>query len=340
MSLTVEESNFLRFYFLNLKIASKAVRIYFDSLHPPSGLASELANSKAKLTGLRFITQLQLQILYPSNASNVTSVNFDTTLLICLLRNLPQRESAPATGWDNLPHPSDTSTGADLARVKWYRNKLVHTNDGILSSTDVIQYWGDLEGAIGRLGGSNLLIEAQSTKHIVLDKSLTDILTEIRINEHNTEEHREMLDNLQVEVHKQKTIKDQHEHRIQQLTDSLQKGVDEAQRHTAELSDHNSSIAKYTEEIVECKKEIEKIDTSIKLIQEEVTDKKNQVDTLTRLLESLECKYNNKFKEIDEQLAKHDEQIATSAKDIEDLKKKQHDTGDKPGKSSSKGNHE
>ncbi|XP_052072538.1 uncharacterized protein LOC127710637 isoform X2 [Mytilus californianus] len=146
MNLTIEESNFLRFYFLNLKIASQAVKVYFDSVHPPAGLATELANSEAKLKGLRFITHLQLQILYPSNASNVTSDNFDTTLLICLLRNLPPRQSAPATGWDNLPHPGDTSIGADLARVKWYRNKLVHSNDGILSSTDVIQYWGDLEG--------------------------------------------------------------------------------------------------------------------------------------------------------------------------------------------------
>ncbi|XP_052072537.1 uncharacterized protein LOC127710637 isoform X1 [Mytilus californianus] len=336
MNLTIEESNFLRFYFLNLKIASQAVKVYFDSVHPPAGLATELANSEAKLKGLRFITHLQLQILYPSNASNVTSDNFDTTLLICLLRNLPPRQSAPATGWDNLPHPGDTSIGADLARVKWYRNKLVHSNDGILSSTDVIQYWGDLEGAIGRLGGNNLLMESQSTKHIVLDKSLTDIITKIRINEHNIEEHREMLDNLQVAVDKQKTIKDQHEHRIQQLTDSLQKGVDEAQKHAAELSDHNESIDKYTEEIVECKKEIGKIYTTIKLIQDEVMDKQNQVDTLTCLLERLECKYNKKFKEIDGQLIKHDEQIATSAKDIEDLKKKQHNTGDIPGQSKQK----
>lgn len=66
MSLTVEESNFLRFYFLNLKIASKAVRAYFDLVHPPAGLANELANSSATLRGLRFISQLQLKILYPS----------------------------------------------------------------------------------------------------------------------------------------------------------------------------------------------------------------------------------------------------------------------------------
>ncbi|CAG2228820.1 unnamed protein product [Mytilus edulis] len=277
--------------------------------------------------------------------SNVISDNFDTTLLICLLRNLPPRESAPITGWDNLPHPGDNSTGADLARVKWYRNQLVHSKGGILSPTDVIQYWGDLEGAIGRLGGSSLLIEAQSTKHIVLDKSLTDILTKIRLNEHYIEENREMIDKLQVVVEKQETIKEQQEDRIQQLNDSLQKGGVQTQKHAAELSSHKESIDKCSDEIAECKKEIEKINSTIKSKHNEVTHKQNQVVNLTHLLVRLECKYNQKLNEIDgqlvkhdeqlskhdEQLAQHDEQIAKSAKDIEDMKKKKHDSGDIPG---------
>lgn len=66
MSILEEESNFLRFYFLNLKIVSRAVRVYFDSVHSPPGLASELANSYGTLKGLRFITKSQLQKLYPS----------------------------------------------------------------------------------------------------------------------------------------------------------------------------------------------------------------------------------------------------------------------------------
>lgn len=55
------------------------------------------------------------------------------------------REIAPVTGWDNLPHRADTSTGADIARIKWYRNKLAHDGDGKLSLADFSQYWRDLE---------------------------------------------------------------------------------------------------------------------------------------------------------------------------------------------------
>lgn len=59
---------------------------------------------------------------------------------------MPPNESAPVTGWNNLPLPGDTSIGADLVRVQLYRNQLVHSKDGILSSTDFNHRWSDLEG--------------------------------------------------------------------------------------------------------------------------------------------------------------------------------------------------
>ncbi|CAG2186659.1 unnamed protein product [Mytilus edulis] len=92
-----------------------------------------------------FLSQFPL-LSENTTGQTVTSADFDTTLIVCLLRNLAPSESAPVTGWDNLPQPGDTSTGADLARVKWYRNQSVHSKDGILSSTDFNQCWGDLEG--------------------------------------------------------------------------------------------------------------------------------------------------------------------------------------------------
>lgn len=67
MGLTKEESNFLRFYYLNLTVATKAVRVYFDSVHPPVVLAGELGIISANLKRLRFITKQQIQTLYPSS---------------------------------------------------------------------------------------------------------------------------------------------------------------------------------------------------------------------------------------------------------------------------------
>ncbi|CAC5419256.1 unnamed protein product [Mytilus coruscus] len=320
MSLLVEESNFLIFYYLNLKIASNAVRVYFDSIHPPAGLAGELGNNSTSSTlkRLRFITKQQLNTLYPSPASNVKSEHFDTSLIVCLLRNMPQRECAPATYWDNLPLSTDTSTGADLARVKWYRNKVAHQEDGKLSPTDYSQYWGDLEGAIGRLGGPSMLKEAQSGQHNVLDKSLIGMLNMLRNCEKDVHKHTSMITDLQTTIDNQRTIKEQHESKIQQLNVSIQKGEAEALTLTTEFSEYKGCIEKCTEEIETCKKEIDKMELKIKGIQEKAMDKHNQVGEFTRQLFKLECRYGNKFKEIDEQLA-------TCEKEIDDMKKKHHD---------------
>ncbi|CAG2225122.1 unnamed protein product [Mytilus edulis] len=314
--LSIEESNFLRFYYLNLKVASKAVRVYFDSVHPPSGLAGELGKTSVTLNGLRFITKLQLQTLYPSTGSNVRSEDFDTTLIVCLLRNMTPRECPPITGWDNIPQPGDTSTGADLARVKWYRNKLAHSEVGKLSPADFTQYWGDLEGAIGRLGGKTLLKEAQSAQHIVLDKSLTEMLNMVRVCEHNVAEHAEKISSLQVDIDDQKTIKLEHENKIQRLHDSLQQGKGEALNLATELSDQKGIIDKCQEEIEACSKEIKKMGHIMERIQAKALDRQNQIDKLTRHLVELDCKHDKKMKEFDDQMelqgedmAKHDVQL-------------------------------
>ncbi|CAG2243263.1 unnamed protein product [Mytilus edulis] len=266
MSLPGEESNFLRFYFLNLKVASKAVRVYFDSVHPPGGLAGELSSISTTLKRLRFITKQQLKYIIPKSW------------------NLPPLESAPVTGWDDLPHSSDKSTGADLARFKWYRNKLAHHEDGKLSHTDYNQYWGDLEGAIGRLGGPSMLKESQSAQHVVLDKSLKEMLNMIRNNEKDIqdlhvsqEKHTIMINDLQTTIDNQKTIKEQHENKIQELNDSIQKGESQTQTVTSELSAYKGSIQKCTEEIEHCKKEIDKAELLIKGIQENLMDKQNLI---------------------------------------------------------------
>ncbi|CAC5387927.1 unnamed protein product [Mytilus coruscus] len=264
MSLTKEEANFLRFYYLNLKVASNAARVYFDSVHPPAGLANELANSSVTLKRLPFITKQQLQILYPSPASNVKSEDFDTTIIVCLLRNMAPRESAPVTGWDVLPNPGDTSTGADLARIKWYRNKLAHDGDGKLSPTDFSQYWIDLECAIGRLGGPSLMKEAQSAHHIVLDKFITDLLNKLRNCEkdvYNLQMSQDsitsMINDHTSAIDNQGLIKQEHEQKIQELTIKF-KEIEH------KLTTHNEHMATCEKNIDNLKrKQIDSDDSSV-----------------------------------------------------------------------------
>ncbi|XP_052073967.1 early endosome antigen 1-like [Mytilus californianus] len=314
MSLTVEESNLLRFYFLNLKVASKAARVYFDSIHPPAGLAGELTRSSVTLKGLRFMTKLQLNVLYPSSGQTVTSADFDTTLIVCLLRNLPPRESSPLTGWDNLPPPGDTSTGADLARVKWYRNLSAHSKDGILSSTDFNQFWGDLEGAIGRLsakGGLPMLKEAQLAQSFSIG-SLTDVLLELRNYEKSQQELTEMITNLQSAIDSLRTNKEEHEKRIHQVNVSHQKGEAETQKLTTEPSDYKD---KCTEKLEACKNDIKKNEEMIKELQDQSVKKKDKIADLISQIGKLE-KHDKMLKEHDEHLAMLDEQGSKQGEQI------------------------
>ena len=69
-----------------------------------------------------------------------SSKDFDITLMICLLRNL-----IPINIMDNrLPSATDTSLGADLSRIKYYRNFIVHCNDALVADTDFESYWNDV----------------------------------------------------------------------------------------------------------------------------------------------------------------------------------------------------
>ena len=65
-TLTEEESNFLRFLNLILRIATEAVRAYFDAVHPPATLQNDLASNHHTLSQIRgrVIKKHQWNILY------------------------------------------------------------------------------------------------------------------------------------------------------------------------------------------------------------------------------------------------------------------------------------
>ena len=97
----------------------------FDAKYPPATLATELNKKKKTLSRLRHrvINTSQWKLLYPAPPGSPDSQNFDVTLFTILFRNICEM-SAPAAGWDALPPDSDPSIAADIARIKFYRNKV------------------------------------------------------------------------------------------------------------------------------------------------------------------------------------------------------------------------
>lgn len=116
-----------------------------------------------------------------------------------------------------------------------------------------------------------MLKESQSVQHIVLDKSLKDMLNIIKRYEediHNLqvsqERHTIMINDLQTTIDHQGTLRDQHEKKIQLLNVSIQKGEAEVLTLTTEVSEYKGSIEKCKETIETCKKEIDMMEVTIK----------------------------------------------------------------------------
>ena len=63
--------------------------------------------------------------------------------MICLLRNL-----IPIGIMDKLPSATDKSLAANLSRIKYYRNLIVHCNDALVDDTDFESYWNDVTPVI------------------------------------------------------------------------------------------------------------------------------------------------------------------------------------------------
>ena len=167
-----------RFFKLTTLLISggtKIIRGYFDSIHHPSNLASVLKNQRAKLKTI--FTSVEWRKLYPSNSSYGRSEDFDLTILIKLLRNICNL-TAPSRGWDKLPDTTELSLEADIARIKYYRNKIyAHPSKLELSDIEFTDLWNEIKAALLRIvrkyNPSN--VDEWETQ---IDRSLTGPITE------------------------------------------------------------------------------------------------------------------------------------------------------------------
>ncbi|XP_063438975.1 serine/threonine-protein phosphatase 6 regulatory ankyrin repeat subunit B-like isoform X2 [Mytilus trossulus] len=160
-------------------VAPKAVRDTFDQHFPPSNLASRLAKDKLFITQKLFYTKVinrkQMDLLYPASG-NTSSENYDVTLMICLLRNL-STIVPPSNGYDQMPPATEISDGSDLARIKYYRNQIVHAEKDEIAKQDFTIAWACVSKAIVRLGGITYKSVCDEVSQMNLNK---DILTFVR----------------------------------------------------------------------------------------------------------------------------------------------------------------
>ena len=156
---TKETTNYARLCRLLVDVGSQALRDTFDRIYSPTGLHSVLAPGTPahkilqSLRSKRILHATQWGKLYPSIPASVSSASFDVTLLMVLLRSICGL-TPPVTGWDNLPSAADTSTEANIARVKFYRNTVYgHATQASVDDATFNSLWKDISNALVTLGG-------------------------------------------------------------------------------------------------------------------------------------------------------------------------------------------
>ncbi|XP_015775395.1 PREDICTED: uncharacterized protein LOC107353578 isoform X3 [Acropora digitifera] len=156
---TQEDTNYARLCRLLVDVGCTVLRHTFDNKHPPANLHVVLSSPSVfstlqSLRRRRVLNPLQWGKLFPAVTSNVSSANFDVTLLVVLLRNICGLSPPVSTGsWDELPPDSDNSTEANIVRIKWYRNDVYgHATKASVDDATFNVLWQKISSAVLALG--------------------------------------------------------------------------------------------------------------------------------------------------------------------------------------------
>ena len=215
-SSTKETANYARLCHLLVEVGSCVLRNTFDKINPPSDLHKHLKTHRATLQQLRMrkiLNPTQWGKLYPAIRTSVSSKNFDITLLTVLLRNICSL-SKPATGWDALPPAADTSTEADIVRVKYFRNTVYgHVEKASVDDATFNVYWQDIKDALVRLGGTAYGVAIDDLKNECMDplfeEHYRELLKEWKRDDDNTKDKLDEIDRKLEELMKASTSKTQ-----------------------------------------------------------------------------------------------------------------------------------
>jgi len=159
---------------------STVLRRIFDSHHPPANLSADLNANYHTLNNLlrrRVLHKPQWDLLFPPCGATPDSNTFDITLLFLLLTNICGL-SPPPSGWHTKPPLSDTSVEANLARIKFFRNKLYgHVTSTGINTPTFSALWLEISAVLVALGFPQAEIDRLKAEHCG-EEDFIDVLFE------------------------------------------------------------------------------------------------------------------------------------------------------------------
>ena len=175
---TFENENYQRLSRLIMRAGTELLRAQFDSFYPPSSLANKLSEFATKQKLRKVLLKPQRDLVYPAPGLFGESRDFDISLLSQLLKTLCSTQLPPLrSGWDRLPSKDDFSLTADIVRIKFYRNDIIHKfHSGELSDAEFCSLWDEIKIVLLRIA-SHISAEAKLEWEEAINKLRHDPLT-------------------------------------------------------------------------------------------------------------------------------------------------------------------
>ena len=177
---SVEKTNGAKLSRLLIDGGSTVLRKIFDRYHPPANLLADLNANYRTLNNLlrkRVLHKPQWDLMFPPGGTTPDSNTFDITLSFLLLTNICGL-SPPPSGWHAKPPPSDTSMEANLARIKFFRNKLYgHVTTTGIDTPTFSALWLEISAVLVALGLPHSEIDRLNVEHCG-EEDFIDVLFE------------------------------------------------------------------------------------------------------------------------------------------------------------------
>ena len=175
---TFENENYQRLSRLIMRAGTELLRAQFDSFYPPSSLANKLSEFATKQKLFHVLLKPQRDLVYPASGLFGESRDFDISLLSQLLKTLCPTQLPPlGSGWNNPPSTGDFSLTADIVRIKFYRNDIIHKfHSGELSDAEFCSLWDEIKIVLLRIA-SHISAEAKLEWEEAINRLRHDPLT-------------------------------------------------------------------------------------------------------------------------------------------------------------------
>ncbi|KAL4223642.1 Nlrc4p [Mactra antiquata] len=157
-----EKEMLARLAWLLLDAGTAALRVTFDSIHPPLNLRDHLSQPHVKsvlqrLSQQAILNDKQWQLLYPVKKKHTSSQKYDSRTLIILLETICHLCPPYPHGWGKDPLPTDGSLSADIVRLQLLFIDMARHE--AIAGESYIPWFVQIRDVIVRLGGPPIRIK-------------------------------------------------------------------------------------------------------------------------------------------------------------------------------------